>query len=53
MNVDADGEHVVHVRTAARNQRGETVMPGSAIVALPVRDGSPSPAARRARKANA
>ena len=51
--VDADGEHVVHVRTAARNQRGETVMPGSAIVALPMRDGSPSPAARRARKANA
>src|SRR3989441_9301879 len=51
--VDADGEHIVHVRTAARNQRGETVMPGRAIVALPTRDGSPSPAARRARKANA
>src|SRR2546422_332842 len=47
--VDADGEHIVHVRTAARNQRGETVMPGRAIVALPTRDGSPSPAARRAR----
>jgi hypothetical protein len=25
-------------------------MPGSAIVALPAKDGSPSPAARRARR---
>jgi acyl dehydratase len=48
-SVDSDGEHVVHVRTAARNQRGETVMPGTAVVALPTRDGSASPAARRAR----
>ena len=49
-SIDADGEHVVHVRTFARNRRGETVMPGSAIVALPTRDGSQSPAARRARR---
>jgi acyl dehydratase len=47
--VDGDGEHVVDIRTEARNQRGETVMPGSAVVALPSKDGSPSPAARRAR----
>ena len=48
--VDGDGEHVVHILTAARNQRGETVMPGSAVVALPARNGSESPAARRARR---
>jgi acyl dehydratase len=48
--VDDEGEHVVDVRTAARNQRGETVMPGSAVVALPSKDGSQSPAARRARR---
>jgi acyl dehydratase len=47
--VDGDGEHVVDVRTAARNQRGENVMPGSAVIALPTRDGADSPAARRAR----
>ena len=49
-SVDSEGEHVVQIRTAARNQRGETVMPGSAVVALPTRDGSESPAARRARR---
>jgi acyl dehydratase len=48
-SVDSDGEHVVHIRTTARNQRGETVMPGTAVIALPTRDGSGSPAARRAR----
>jgi acyl dehydratase len=47
--VDADGDHVVHVRTFARNQRGEDVMPGTAVVALPTGDG-PSPVARRARR---
>ena len=36
-------------RTTARNQRGETVMPGTAVVALPARDGGQSPAASRAR----
>jgi hypothetical protein len=35
--VDADGDHVVHVETWARNQRGQECMPGSAVVALPVR----------------
>jgi acyl dehydratase len=49
-SVDSDGEHVVRIRTAARNQRGETVMPGTAVVALPTRDGPESPAARRARR---
>ena len=49
-SVDSDGDHVAHIRTAARNQRGETVMPGSAVLALPTRDGSESPAARRARR---
>src|SRR6202165_3227314 len=49
-SVDSDGEHVVHIRTAARNQPGETVMPGTAGVALPTRDGSAPPAARRARR---
>jgi acyl dehydratase len=47
--VDANGEHVVHVRTFARNQRGDDVMPGTATVALPRREG-PSPVARRARR---
>jgi hypothetical protein len=48
--VDADGEHVVHVRTFARNQRGDDVMPGTATVVLPRKEG-PSPVARRARQA--
>src|ERR1700682_1432609 len=48
--VDADGEHVIDVRTVARNQRDETVMPGSAVIALPTRDGVDSPAARRAQQ---
>ncbi|MBB6378361.1 acyl dehydratase [Pseudonocardia eucalypti] len=47
--VDDDGEHVVEVATKAVNQRGETVMPGSAVVALPVRGEAGSPAAGRAR----
>ena len=51
--VDADGEHVIDVRTAARNQRAETVMPGSAVVALPTRGRAKSPAARRSRAAEA
>jgi hypothetical protein len=51
--VDDEGEHVVEIRTAAVNQRGETVMPGSAVIALPVRGielGAESPAGRRARR---
>jgi Acyl dehydratase len=47
--VDDDGEHVVDITTAAVNQRGETVMPGTAVIALPSRDGAVSPASRRAR----
>jgi hypothetical protein len=46
--IDADGEAVVDIETKAVNQRGENVMPGSATVALPRRDGT-APAARRAR----
>lgn len=47
--IDDDGEHVVDIETAAVNQRGEVVMPGSAVVALPTRAESGSPAGRRAR----
>jgi acyl dehydratase len=47
--IDDDGEHVVDVRTEAVNQRGEVVMPGSAVVALPSRADECSPAARRVR----
>lgn len=46
--VDDDGEHVVDVETTAVNQRGETTMPGSAVIALPTKDGV-VPAAKRAR----
>jgi acyl dehydratase len=35
--VDADGDYVVHLTTFAHNQRGQNVMPGKAVVALPVR----------------
>jgi acyl dehydratase len=51
--IDEDGDHVADVRTEAVNQRGEVVMPGQALVALPSRDGAPSPAARRARHPDA
>jgi acyl dehydratase len=50
IRVDEDGEHVAEIETRAINQRGENVMPGTAVVALPSRhDMGPSPAARRAR----
>jgi acyl dehydratase len=48
--VDEDGEHVVDIETRAINQRGENVMPGRAVVALPSRDAFVSPAGRRARQ---
>lgn len=48
-SVDESGEHVVQVETFARNQRGDNVMPGTAVVALPTRSGTPSPVAARAR----
>ena len=47
--VDDDGECCVRVETRADNQRGENVMPGSAVVALPSREAPGSPASRRAR----
>lgn len=48
--IDDDGDHVVDVTTKAVNQRGETVMPGSAVIALPSNAETTSPAARRARR---
>ncbi len=41
---DDDGDHVVRLETWARNQRGQNVMPGSAVVALPGLDGHQSTA---------
>lgn len=38
--IDANGEHVVHLTTWANNQRGQNVMPGKATIALPVRSNS-------------
>lgn len=35
--IDADGDRVVRVTTWARNQRGQEVMPGTAVIALPTR----------------
>jgi len=35
--VDEDGEYCVDIETHALNQRGEDVMPGEAVIALPVR----------------
>lgn len=49
VRTDADGEHVVDIETRAINQRGENVMPGRAVVALPARGEADSPAQRRAR----
>lgn len=37
--IDADGSHVVHLTTWARNQRDQNVMPGTAVIALPHRAG--------------
>ncbi|MGH3970280.1 MAG: FAS1-like dehydratase domain-containing protein, partial [Mycobacterium sp.] len=47
--VDDDGEHVVELTTCARNQRGDDVMPGTAVVALPSLSVGGSPVAIRAR----
>ena len=35
--VDADGDHVVRMTTWANNQRGQEVMPGTAVIKLPHR----------------
>ncbi|MFC5833945.1 FAS1-like dehydratase domain-containing protein [Nonomuraea insulae] len=40
--IDSDGDAVVHLRTWARNQRGQNVMPGTATVALPRRSEEPA-----------
>lgn len=40
--VDAEGNHVVRIATWGRNQRGQEVMPGTAVVALPLRNGQPT-----------
>jgi acyl dehydratase len=40
--VDDDGDHVVEVETRAMNQRNKNVMPGSAVIKLPVRGGGQS-----------
>lgn len=37
--IDEDGDHVVRLTTWATNQRGQQVMPGTAVIALPVRAG--------------
>jgi acyl dehydratase len=36
--IDADGDHIVTIETWATNQRGQSCMPGSAVVVLPSRD---------------
>ncbi len=38
--VDADGDAVVRIATFAHNQRGQNVMPGTAVIALPRRAGA-------------
>ena len=35
--IDADGDHVVHLTTWATNQRGQNCMPGTATIKLPTR----------------
>ena len=45
--VDGHGEHVVKVQTSAYNQRGENVMPGSAVIALPSRSSTVTPVSLR------
>ena len=45
--IDSDGEYVVKIKSDAVNQRGENVMPGEGIVALPSREHGTWPVARR------
>lgn len=42
-----DGEARVRIETTAHNQRGEPVMPGTAVVALPTRSSDTRPSDRR------
>lgn len=37
-DIDADGNRLVHLTTWAHNQRGQDVMPGTAVIALPCCD---------------
>jgi hypothetical protein len=48
--IDTDGEHCVKVETNAINQRGDNVMPGYGIIALPSSDQSFWPLNRRLKK---
>jgi hypothetical protein len=47
--IEDDGEAVVEVRTNAINQRGQNVMPGTAVLALPRRGDDATPVSRRLR----
>lgn len=47
--VTEDGENLVHLRLWCKNQRGEDIMPGTAIVSLPSKDSTESPVAKRIR----
>jgi acyl dehydratase len=48
--IDEDGEHCVHVERHAINQRGEDIMPGYAVVALPSKEKRVSPLDGRIRQ---
>jgi hypothetical protein len=50
LRIDDAGDHVADIATEAVNQRGEVVMPGQSVIALPSRELEVSPAARRARR---
>lgn len=45
--IDEDGENCVEIKTKAINQRGEEVMPGRAIIALPSRKNQTFPLDKR------
>ena len=45
--VDEDGENCVNIETNAVNQRGEEVMPGGAVIALPSREKKAFPLDKR------
>ena len=47
--IDEDGDHCVQIKRVAENQRGENVMPGHAVVALPSREKGSSPLDNRVR----
>ena len=47
--IDGEGDYCIEIERHAVNQRGEDVMPGYVIVALPSRDNKTSPLDRRLR----